>query len=130
MGSNRLGTRTSLCVLPLSCALLASIARADVIPFVDNYKTNVSANATPQTNAAIQLLSGYSALWSTGPTWDTGAPTVLGAAVLEADQKYVVDTTAHRTAEQAESAYFTDRRNQSYSAINGLGGLADAYRAA
>ena len=130
MGSIRSGIRASLQVLSLSGALLAPMARADVIPFVDNYKTNVSTNTTPQTNAAIQLLSGYSTLWSAGTSWDTGAPTALGASVLEANQKYVVDTTLHRTADQAESAYFTDRRNQSYSAINGLGALADIYRAA
>lgn len=116
--------------LLLSSVLSVTIVRADVIPFVDNYKTNVSSNTTPQTNAAISLLSGYSVLWSPGATWNTGTPTTLGAVVLRADEDYVADVTASRTAEQAESAYFTDRRNQSYTAINGLGSLADAYRTA
>jgi autotransporter-associated beta strand protein len=100
------------------------------VPFVDNYKTNVSANASPDTNAAIKLLSGYSSLWTTGTAWNTGAPTALGAPVLEASQAYVVNATTRLTAAQEESAYFTDRRNQSYSAINGLGELADAFRTA
>jgi hypothetical protein len=66
------------------------MARADVVPFVDNYKTNVSANLSPDTNAAIKLLSGYNSLWSAGLAWNTGAPTALGAPVMEASQAYSV----------------------------------------
>jgi len=49
------GSRRAVRTLLLSCLLLAPLARAQVIPFVDNYQTNVSANTTPETNAAIAL---------------------------------------------------------------------------
>jgi autotransporter-associated beta strand protein len=124
------GSRRAVPTLLLSGLLLAPLARAQVIPFVDHYQTNVSANTTPETNAALALLSGYSLLWTTGATWNTGAPTTFGAPVLRANEDTVVDVTVDRTAAQEESAYFTDRRNQSYTAINGLGALAEAYRVA
>jgi hypothetical protein len=47
------GGRSGRCGSP--GLLLASLARAQVIPFVDNYQTNVSANTTPETHAAIAL---------------------------------------------------------------------------
>jgi autotransporter-associated beta strand protein len=122
--------RPTVRALVVAPFLLAPMARADVVPFVDNYKTNVSANLSPDTNAAIRLLSGYNSLWSAGVAWNTGAPTALGAPVIEASQAYVVNATMKRTAAQEESAYLTDRRNQSYSAINGLGTLAEAFRTA
>jgi len=110
--------------------LSAPAAYAQVTPFVDHYKTNVSANVTGETNAADALLSGFSTLWTTGTTWDTGAPTAIGTRVMEASQRFVVKATEHVTPAQAESVYFTDRRNQSYSATIGLNALADAYRTA
>lgn len=112
----------------LSLALLAPTANAQVVPFVDYYKTNVTTNTTPATNAAVTLLSGYSQLWTTGATWDTGAPTSMGELVMGKSQAYSVKVTTERTAAQAESAYLIDRRNQSYTAIEGLGDLADAFR--
>jgi len=121
---------TTIRAVVLASFMLAPMAHADVVPFVDNYKTNVSANVSPDTNAALKLLVGYNSLWSFGTAWNTGTPTALGTPVMEASQAYVVKVTTRRTAAQEESAYFTDRRNQSYSAINGLGTLADAFRTA
>jgi len=63
--------RPAICSVALMSLLLAPVTRADVIPFVDNYKTNVSGNASPDTNAAINLLAGFSSLWSTGTAWNT-----------------------------------------------------------
>lgn len=114
----------------LGTVLLGSAAQAQVVPFVEHYKTNVATNTTPATNAAVALLSGYGQLWSSGATWDTGAPTDVGAAVMKHSQAYSVNVTTRRTAAQAESAYLIDRRNQNFSAIVGLGDLADAYRVA
>jgi hypothetical protein len=117
--------------LAVLCALLAApLAHADVIPFVDNYKTNQSSNTTAETNAALTLLSGYNTLWTIGSAWNTGAPTAKGLTVLAANQHYVVEKTTHPTPDELESAYFTDRRNQSYTATSGLSALTDGYRTA
>src|SRR5688572_25829055 len=88
----------------LSLALLAPTANAQVVPFVDYYKTNVTANTTPATNAAVTLLSGYSQLWTTA-TWDTGAPTSMGELVMSPSQAYSVKITTERSAAESESAY-------------------------
>ena len=122
--------RTPIRLAVLFALLAAPLAHADVIPFVDNYQTNQSANTTPQTNAALALLSGYNTLWTIGSAWNTGAPTPEGVPVLQANEHDVVEKTTHPTPEQLESAYFTDRRNQSYTATSGLGALTDAYRTA
>src|SRR5882724_5224599 len=100
---------TTIRAVVLASFMLAPMAHADVVPFVDNYKTNVSANVSPDTNAALKLLVGYNSLWSFGTAWNTGTPTALGAPVMEASQAYVVKVTTRRTAAQEESAYFTDR---------------------
>ena len=125
-----LASKSPIHAAVVSTLLLAPAAYAQVIPFVDNYKTNLTTNTSVETNAADALLSGFSTLWTTGATWDTGAPTAIGAHVMEASQRFVTKSTEHLTPAQAESVYFTDRRNQSYSATIGLGSLADAYRTA
>lgn len=119
-------TRAAASLLAL---LAAPAAFADLTPFVDNYQTNTNTNTSPETNAVINLLGGFDALWAKGATWDTGAPTTLGDTVLRQNQQYVVTATQNRSAAQAEYAYLIDRRHQSYSAIDGLGDLADDYRA-
>jgi autotransporter-associated beta strand protein/T5SS/PEP-CTERM-associated repeat protein len=111
-----------------SAFLSAAIANADVTPFVDYYSTNDSANTTAETNAAINLLNGYTQIWNIGDAWNTGSPTSEGAAIYAENIQYVVDVTQARTQTQAESSYLIDRRDQSYSAIVGLGDLADDYR--
>lgn len=126
---HRPSRRTSLAASLLAIALLASTARSDVLPFVDNYKTNVSANSTESSNAVLNLLKGFDRLWTPGSTWNTGTPTAQGAPILSQNIQYVVNVTQARTADQATAAYLDDRRNQSYSVISGLGSLAPAYYA-
>ena len=95
--------------------------------FIDSYKTNITANLTAETNAAVRILSGFSTVWSTGTAWNTG--TVLDEAFLRANVRYVVKTTRNRTAAEAARSFVVDRQHQSYSVIAGLGPLADAYKA-
>ncbi len=94
--------------------------------FVDAYRTNIPANHTPETNAAVRILSGMQRLWRTGSTWDSG--TVLDAAVLRANVRHCVAVTRARTDAEAKRAFVFDRQHQSYAAIGGLGPLADLYR--
>ncbi|MBV1813986.1 autotransporter domain-containing protein [Pseudomonas viridiflava] len=77
----------------------------------------------------VDLLSGFNTLWTTGPTWDTGTPTALGQSLLRRNLQLVLDRANSRTLAQETAAYFDDRRDQSYSAISGLGSLSDAYKA-
>ncbi|GAA2855815.1 phosphoesterase [Actinoplanes cyaneus] len=104
----------------------ASAATSGVTDFVDAYRTNVTANLTPETNAAVRILSGFSRVWATGAAWNTG--TVLDRAFLRANIKYVVKVTRTRTAAEAAKAFIVDRQHQSYSVIDGLGPLAGLYR--
>lgn len=97
--------------------------------FVDNYKTNTSDNKTPESNAVIGLLSGMSSLWQQGDSWNNGK--ILGdsgKAVLDANIQKCVEITNNRTEEQGKNAYLIDRRNQNYSALNGLGIYADSFK--
>jgi autotransporter-associated beta strand protein len=93
--------------------------------FVDEYQSNIVANLTPETNAAVRILSGMQLLWKTGPTWDTGLPLT---DVLRANVRYVVAVTSRRTEEEAKRAFVCDRQHQSYAATGGLGPLTDLYR--
>jgi len=77
----------------------------------------------------VDLLSGFDTLWTTGATWDTGTPTALGQSLLRRNLQIVVDRANTRTLAQETAAYFDDRRDQSYSAISGLGSLSAAYKA-
>ncbi|HST86423.1 MAG TPA: phosphatase PAP2 family protein [Kineosporiaceae bacterium] len=95
--------------------------------FVDEYQSNIVANLTPETNAAVRILSGMQLLWKTGPTWDTGLP--LASDVLRANVRYVAAATTRRTEAQAKRAFVCDRQHQSYAATSGLGALTDLYRA-
>lgn len=101
-------------------------ARYDGPAFVDTYTTNTTANTTADTNAAIRALSGFEALWQTGPTWDTG--TVVDEDTLEGNLAYSAEITAERTVAEAKQAFIFDRQHQSYSAIAGLGPLEAAYK--
>jgi autotransporter-associated beta strand protein len=105
----------------------ATAATTSTTAFVDSYKTNVTANLTAETNAAVRILSGFQKVWSTGTAWNTG--TVLDEAFLRANVRYVVRTTRNRTAAEAARSFVTDRQHQSYSVIAGLGPFADAYKA-
>ncbi|MFB8894030.1 phosphatase PAP2 family protein [Microbacterium plantarum] len=98
--------------------------------FVDVYTANSSANTTPETNPAIGVLSGMLDLWQPGATWDTGRATDVGAAVLDANIARNVEVARTRTAADETAAWIFDRRHQSYSAIDGLGPAASAFREA
>ncbi|ROO88996.1 autotransporter-associated beta strand protein [Actinocorallia herbida] len=100
---------------------------AAALPFVDDYRSNVAANLTVETNAAVRILSGMLALWRPGTAWNTGE--VLRRGVLRDNMRYSAAVTRHRTAAEAKEAFVLDRQHQSYSAIAGLGPLAAAYKA-
>lgn len=94
--------------------------------FVDHYKNNSSANTTVNANPSIGVLSEFQNLWTPGSTWDSGVK--LNSSVLDANIQKVVDIAERRTFSEEKAAYFDDRRNQSYSVIEGLGPLTDVYR--
>ncbi|MFS0712792.1 phosphatase PAP2 family protein [Microbacterium sp. 2P01SA-2] len=104
--------------------------RAPYGTFVDTYTANSSANATPETNPAIGVLSGMLELWQPGATWDTGQATDVGAPVLDANIAHNIEVARTRTASDETTAWVFDRRHQSYSAVDGLGSATPAFRAA
>ncbi|MDR8919564.1 Extracellular serine protease [Burkholderia multivorans] len=63
---------------------------------------------------------------------DSGTPcgTILNAAVLSANVQYVIEATTARTPQQADAAYFDDRRGKGYSVTDGMGPLTAAWRTA
>ncbi|WP_373288532.1 S-layer homology domain-containing protein [Paenibacillus silvae] len=94
--------------------------------FVDTYKNNTGASMTLDGNPAIGTLSEFLKLWTPGSSWDNG--TKLNEQVLNYNIDYVEDRSKTRTAKDEEDAYYTDRRNQTYGAAEGLGALTDVYR--
>lgn len=94
--------------------------------FVDQYKNNVPDNQTVRNNPTIGLLSEFNKLWTPGDSWNTG--TILDHKVLDLNIQKVLHMSLRRTANEEKEAYLDDRRNQSYSVIDGLGTLADVYR--
>ncbi|MFK4133026.1 autotransporter domain-containing protein [Pseudomonas luteola] len=111
-------SNVSSCVVASSFVLSLLAASVQAAGRADNNAIN-----------GVDLLSGFNTLWIPGATWNTGTPTALGAPILQRNVQYVVDLSHTRTREQEIAAYYDDRRNQSYSAIDGLGSLADGYRA-
>ncbi|MCD9874611.1 phosphatase PAP2 family protein [Streptomyces guryensis] len=107
----------------------AADAKAATTPaaFVDDYKTNLSTNLTPETNAVVRVLGGFARIWKTGGAWNTGTP--LRPDVLRANMSYCARITGARTDAEAKEAFLYDRQHQSYAMIAGLGPLADLYRA-
>ncbi|MFF8969994.1 phosphatase PAP2 family protein [Streptomyces sp. NPDC014995] len=95
--------------------------------FVDDYRTNVLTNLTPETNAVVRILGGMAEVWKTGSAWNTG--TALRPEVLRANMRYCARVTATRTEAQAKEAFLYDRQHQSYSVIAALGPLAGLYKA-
>ena len=110
-----------------AAAATSATAATSGLPFVDDYTTNVVANLSPETNAAVRILSGMAQLWQTGPTWNTGV--ALRSRVLQANVRHVVAVTTHRTDAQSRKAFIYDRQHQSYAMIAGLGPLAELYTA-
>ncbi|MFF7445387.1 MULTISPECIES: phosphatase PAP2 family protein [unclassified Streptomyces] len=94
--------------------------------FVDDYRTNIVANRTPETNAVVRILGGFAEIWKTGDAWNTGTP--LMPEILRANMRYCARITQARTEEQAKEAFVYDRQHQSYAMIAALGPLADLYR--
>lgn len=95
--------------------------------FVDDYKSNVLTNLTPETNAVVRALGGMSKVWKTGDAWNTGR--VLDREVLRANMRYCARLTQARTEAQAKEAFLYDRQHQSYAMIAALGPLAELYKA-
>ncbi|MFF3906261.1 phosphatase PAP2 family protein [Streptomyces sp. NPDC001848] len=125
-----LGASAGLLAAPTFAGWLAAAdAKAATSPaaFVDDYRTNVPTNLTPETNAVVRVLGGMSTVWKTGGAWNTGTP--LMPEVLRANMRYCARITAARTDEQAKEAFLYDRQHQSYAMIAGLGPLADLYKA-
>ena len=144
----------------LGFADTAPIADESLVPpFVDFAYTNQRGDArysTVATNAGVRVVAGFLALWQpttllvdagvSAPASDgfpaitpslwTGIPrdrtdgTVLNAAALDANLKYVVNVTSRRTAAQELSAYLDDRRGKAYSVSDGMGPLTLAWRTA
>ncbi|GHK01394.1 phosphoesterase [Streptomyces sp. Y2F8-2] len=125
-----LGASAGLLAAPTFAGWLAAAdAKAATSPaaFVDDYRTNVLAHLTPETNAVVRVLGGMSTVWKTGGAWNTGTP--LMPEVLRANMRYCARITSARTDAQAKEAFLYDRQHQSYAMIAGLGPLADLYKA-
>ncbi|OQR63831.1 phosphoesterase [Streptomyces maremycinicus] len=102
-------------------------AATSALPFVDDYKTNVLTNLTPETNAVVRILGGFAEVWKTGAAWNTG--TALRPEILRANMRYCIAVTRSRTEAAGRQAFVYDRQHQSYAMIAGLGPLADLYKA-
>ncbi len=103
-----------------TAALAAPAPPAGVTAIVDDYANELAAN-TP----GVGVLSQFLKLWTPGSAWNNG--TVLNSAVLSQNVTYTANVTATRTPAQEVAGYMDDRRNQSYSIIDGLGPLTNTY---
>ncbi|MEU9733071.1 phosphatase PAP2 family protein [Streptomyces sp. NPDC048002] len=124
-----LGATAGVLAAPTFVTWLAAAdakAAAGAAALVDDYRTNVVANLTADTNAVVRVLGGFAEMWRTGDAWNTGTP--LTREVLRANVRHCVRVTTTRTAEQAKEAFVVDRQHQSYAMIAGLGPLAGLYR--
>jgi autotransporter-associated beta strand protein len=107
---------------------LSPAAPADpLLPFIEHYQTNVSTDLSFSSNAAVEILSGFSQLWQTGAAWNNG--TVLDAGALYANMLHSVWVTTKRTEDEAKESFIVDRQDQSYDMIGALGPLARYYYA-
>ncbi|MEV1063527.1 phosphatase PAP2 family protein [Streptomyces sp. NPDC050263] len=97
------------------------------LPFVDDYKTNLTTNLTPETNAVVRILGGFAQVWKTGSAWNTGTP--LRPEILRANMRYCIALTSKRTEAQGKEAFVYDRQHQSYAMIAALGPLTELYKA-
>ncbi|MEV4790289.1 phosphatase PAP2 family protein [Streptomyces tuirus] len=125
-----LGASAGLLAAPAFASWLgAADARAATgfTAFVDDYRSNVTANLTPETNAVVRILGGMAKVWKTGDAWNTGL--VLDREVLRANMRYCARITRARTEAQAKEAFLYDRQHQSYAMIAGLGPLEGLYKA-
>jgi len=100
-------------------ALAAPAPPSGVSAIVDNYKNNAT------TDAGVTVLSQYNSLWTPGSTYNTG--TVLNSSILSENVQYTASVTSQRDTAQEVAAYMDDRRDQSYSVLDGLGPLYSYY---
>lgn len=103
-----------------------------VAAYVDDYATNQTANTTEETNAAARLLSEFDDLWTPGGWAQSDSSAykngiIKNSSVLSANISYAAAVTASRTDEQAENAYYDDRRGKTYLTITGFGPLASYF---
>ncbi|AOJ33259.1 phosphatase PAP2 family protein [Burkholderia metallica] len=128
--------------------------------FVDNIATNQRGDAryaTLSTNAAVRVVSRFLDLWqpstmlvdagvsapavgafpAISPSTCSGLPgngtpcgAIVNDAVLSANVQYVVNATTARTPQQADAAYYDDRRGKGFSVTDGMGPLTAAWRTA
>lgn len=96
--------------------------------FVDSWNTNNTSLQSAETNAGIGVLSGMFELWTPGTTWNNG--TKVNPTVLDSNIQQSIDISTAASDEEQVRAYVIDRRNQNYTATDGLGAYAEAYRAA
>ncbi|MFD5740472.1 phosphatase PAP2 family protein [Streptomyces massasporeus] len=125
-----LGASAGLLAAPTFASWLGAAdaqAATGFAAFVDDYKSNVTANLTPETNAVVRILGGMAKVWKTGGAWNTGR--VLDREVLRANMLYCARITRARTEAQAKEAFLYDRQHQSYAMIAGLGPLEGLYKA-
>ncbi|MEW2812910.1 phosphatase PAP2 family protein [Streptomyces massasporeus] len=125
-----LGASAGLLAAPTFASWLGAAdaqAATGFAAFVDDYKSNVVTNLTPETNAVVRILGGMSKVWKTGGAWNAGR--VLDREVLRANMRYCARITRARTEAQAKEAFLYDRQHQSYAMIAGLGPLEGLYKA-
>jgi autotransporter-associated beta strand protein len=101
-------------------ALPAPPPPAGVPAIVDTYKSQLAAGSP-----TVPVLSQFLNLYTPGTAWNNG--TILNHSVMSYNNQYVVGVTINRDEDQAVAAYMDDRRNQSYSVIDGLGPLTSIY---
>jgi autotransporter-associated beta strand protein len=105
-------------------ALPAPAPAAGVTAIVDDYLNELHANPADPT---VPVLSEFEQYYKPGTAWNNG--TIVNPGVLAYNNQYVVKLTTNCTQDQAVAAYLDDRRNQSYSIIDGLGPLTSLYLA-
>ncbi|HDR9483188.1 TPA: phosphatase PAP2 family protein [Burkholderia aenigmatica] len=145
---------------PADPGFVDSAPLPSVPAFVDNVATNQRGDAryaTLSTNAAVRVTSRFLDLWqpatmlvdagvsapangafpAISPSPCSGLPnsgvscgTILNDTVLSANVQYVIDATTARTPQQADAAYYDDRRGKGYSVTDGMGPLTAAWRTA
>lgn len=106
---------------------------ADYGYYVDVYGTNNGSNMSPESNAAIGVLSQMLEIFTPGTdsvegandAWRNG--TVLNETTHLENLNTTKSITEGSTKEQQEKAYLDDRRNQNYSMVSGLGVYADEF---
>ena len=117
------------------------------VPFVDSplpvvdYAENNGDDSTKYTldNPIVKILYGFESIWSLNDNdWQNGGANgdgpdsfenaeIRNAAIWKENMQYVLDVTSDRTEEQAFAAYYDDRRDKSYSVLDGLGPLMEPY---